>query len=91
VTVCTYNDDWVTNPPDEGRLASGATGRAVPVPVPVLWGDRDRLCMPGGANELAAAIPHARIEMLPGIGHTPQIECPDVIVATIEALLPHPE
>jgi pimeloyl-ACP methyl ester carboxylesterase len=47
--------------------------------------------MPGGANELAAAIPHARIEMLPGIGHTPQIECPDVIVATIEALLPHPE
>ncbi|HEX2129329.1 MAG TPA: alpha/beta hydrolase [Solirubrobacterales bacterium] len=56
------------------------------VPVTVLWGDTDRLCMPAGAEELARMLPDARIEMLEGVGHTPQIEVPDVVVAAIEDL-----
>jgi pimeloyl-ACP methyl ester carboxylesterase len=58
----------------------------ISVPVTVLWGDADRLCMPAGAKELAEMLPAARIEMLEGVGHTPQIEVPDVVVATIEEL-----
>lgn len=54
--------------------------------VTVLWGDRDRLCIPAGADDLATLLPHARIEMLEGIGHTPQIECPDVVANAIEEL-----
>ncbi len=53
------------------------------VPVTVLWGERDRLCLPEGAAELAAALPHARIEMLPGCGHTPQVEAPERVVEAI--------
>jgi pimeloyl-ACP methyl ester carboxylesterase len=56
------------------------------VPVTVLWGEADRLCMPAGAAELAAMLPAAKIEMLEGVGHTPQVEAPDVVVAAIEEL-----
>jgi pimeloyl-ACP methyl ester carboxylesterase len=56
------------------------------VPVTVLWGDADRLCMPAGAEKLAGMLPDARIEMLPGVGHTPQIECPDVVIRAIADL-----
>jgi pimeloyl-ACP methyl ester carboxylesterase len=55
-------------------------------PVTALWGDRDRLCMPAGAAELQQMLPHARIEMIPGCGHTPQIECPERVVAAIAEL-----
>ena len=58
----------------------------IKVPVTVLWGDSDRLCLPAGADELAEMLPAARIEMLEGVGHTPQIETPDVVVAAIEDL-----
>lgn len=58
----------------------------ITVPVTVLWGERDRLCIPDGAKELAAALPHARIEMLPWCGHTPQVEAPDRVIAAIAEL-----
>jgi len=59
---------------------------AIKVPVTVLWGNSDRLCIPSGAVELAKALPAARIEMLENVGHTPQVECPDVVVEAIAAL-----
>ena len=55
----------------------------IKAPVTVLWGDRDRLCMPDGAKDLQAMLPHARIEMIEGCGHTPQIECPELVTDTI--------
>jgi pimeloyl-ACP methyl ester carboxylesterase len=58
----------------------------IDVPAIVIWGDADRLCMPAGAWELAELLPEARIEMLPGVGHTPQIEAPEVVVAAIAEL-----
>jgi pimeloyl-ACP methyl ester carboxylesterase len=61
-------------------------GDAIKVPVSVIWGEADRLCPADGAELLAERLPHARIEMLPGIGHTPQIEAPDVVVAAIAEL-----
>ena len=67
-------------------LANPFDPERIEVPVIVLWGDRDRLCMPAGAAELAERLPHARVEMLPGVGHTPQIEVPEAVVAAIEEL-----
>ena len=58
----------------------------IKLPVCVIWGDRDRLCDPAGARELAEALPHARIRIVEGVGHTPQIEAPDVVVEEIRAL-----
>jgi pimeloyl-ACP methyl ester carboxylesterase len=59
---------------------------AINVPVTVIWGDRDRLCVPAGARILGDMLPHAKIVMLEGIGHTPQVEAPDVVVEAIEEL-----
>jgi pimeloyl-ACP methyl ester carboxylesterase len=69
--------DDLAEPFDSGRIE---------VPVHVIWGDRDRLTVPDGAAELAELIPHARIEMLAGVGHTPQAEAPDAVVAAIQGL-----
>jgi pimeloyl-ACP methyl ester carboxylesterase len=68
------------------ELADPFDPERIKAPVTVLWGDRDRLCIPAGAEDLRARLPHARIEMLPGIGHTPQIECPAVVANAVEAL-----
>ena len=61
-------------------------GAAIEVPVSVIWGEADRLCLIAGADELAEALPHARIAILPGVGHTPQVEAPDVVVGAIAEL-----
>ena len=68
------------------ELADPFDAEHIKAPVTVLWGDRDRLCIPAGADDLARLLPHARIEMLAGIGHTPQIECPDVVADAIADL-----
>jgi pimeloyl-ACP methyl ester carboxylesterase len=67
-------------------LAAPFDGERIEVPVHVIWGDRDRLTLPEGAAELAELIPHARIEMLAGVGHSPQVETPDIVVAAIDKL-----
>ena len=50
----------------------------------VLWGDRGRLCIPAGADDIQALLPGTQVEILGGIGHTPQIECPEVVADAIE-------
>jgi pimeloyl-ACP methyl ester carboxylesterase len=45
-------------------------------PVLVVWGDRDRLLFHAGAQAIIDAVPGARLELLPGIGHCPQVEAP---------------
>ncbi len=59
---------------------------AIQIPVTVIWGDRDRLCVPAGARTSAAVLPHAKIVMLEGVGHTPQVEAPHVVVEAIEEI-----
>jgi pimeloyl-ACP methyl ester carboxylesterase len=67
-------------------LADPFDGAAIEVPVNVIWGELDRLCPIAGADELAEAVPHAQIAVLPGVGHTPQVESPDVVVGAIAEL-----
>ncbi len=43
----------------------------------LVWGDRDRLVYHRGAEKVLGAVPGSRLELLPGIGHCPQVEAPD--------------
>ena len=52
----------------------------------VIWGELDRLCPVSGAEQLAERLPAAEIAVLPGVGHTPQVEAPDAVVEAIAAL-----
>ncbi len=58
-------------------------------PVLVVWGDRDRLLLYQGAQEIVETVPNARLELLPGIGHCPQVEAPgrltDLVLAFCDA------
>jgi pimeloyl-ACP methyl ester carboxylesterase len=67
-------------------LADPFDPERINVPVVALWGDRDRLCPPAGAERFAQMLPDAQIQMLEGVGHCPQLECPDVVADAIEGL-----
>jgi pimeloyl-ACP methyl ester carboxylesterase len=43
-------------------------------PVLVIWGEKDVMVNVSGAQRIAKAIPHSRVELLPDCGHCPQIE-----------------
>ena len=48
--------------------------QSIHVPVLLVWGDRDRLVFARGAQRVLEAVPEARLEVLEGIGHCPQVE-----------------
>jgi pimeloyl-ACP methyl ester carboxylesterase len=45
-------------------------------PVLVVWGERDRLLFHEGAQAIIDAVPGARLALLTGVGHCPQVEAP---------------
>src|SRR5947209_2299673 len=45
--------------------------------VMVVWGDRDRLVFHRGAQRILDEVPAARLELMPDVGHCPQVEAPD--------------
>jgi pimeloyl-ACP methyl ester carboxylesterase len=49
----------------------------ITTPVLLVWGDRDRLVFHHGAHRVLETVPEARLELLEGIGHCPQVEAPD--------------
>jgi pimeloyl-ACP methyl ester carboxylesterase len=49
----------------------------ISAPVLLVWGDRDRLVFHRGAERVLSQVPGARLELLRGIGHCPQVEAPD--------------
>ena len=63
------------------RLAS------VDLPVLVLWGESDRIVDPEYGRAYAEAIPGARFELLPGTGHVPQVETPELLIARISGFV----
>jgi pimeloyl-ACP methyl ester carboxylesterase len=60
-----------------------AAMRAVSAPVLLLHGEQDRLVSVRSAREAAARNPHWRLEVVPGVGHVPQLEVPDAVAAHI--------
>ncbi|GLZ46172.1 alpha/beta hydrolase [Actinomycetospora sp. NBRC 106375] len=59
-------------------------------PTVVLVGDRDRLCPQRHARAIAAALPDARLVLLPGAGHMINLERADEVAAHVAGLLAAP-
>ena len=62
----------------------------VRAPTLLLWGERDRLVPAANAAVWAAALPAARIELLPGAGHVPMVERPDEVSRLLREFLQAP-
>ena len=54
----------------------------------VIWGTDDRLVHPAYGDDFVAAIAGARLELVPGAGHLPQLEQPDRTIALVTGFLP---
>jgi pimeloyl-ACP methyl ester carboxylesterase len=52
-------------------------------PALLVSGARDRVTRPAGADQLAGALPHARLLRLDGVGHFPHLEAPDRVLPAI--------
>jgi 3-oxoadipate enol-lactonase len=77
--------------PDVFRAACGALAELdlrpelgrVKVPVLVLVGEHDEATPPPMSHELAAGLPHARLEIIAGCAHVPQLQSPQLFLDTI--------
>ena len=54
------------------------------MPTALIWGENDGLFSLKTARAMAAAIPHARLDVLPGCGHALHVECPRALVAALQ-------
>ncbi len=61
---------------------------AIKVPVVVITGDSDVTVSPARhSRAFAAAVPHARLIVLPGVGHMVQYAAPDLVTGEIAAMI----
>jgi pimeloyl-ACP methyl ester carboxylesterase len=51
----------------------------ISMPVSVIWGAQDRVAPPAYGEAFAAAIPHARLTIVPEAGHMPHWERPELV------------
>ena len=73
-----------------GELLTGehaAELARVLAPTLILWGARDVLVPASGAADLAAAMPRARLRVIPGAGHVPMLDRPDDLTSELRAFL----
>lgn len=56
-------------------------------PLLALQGENDEYGMPAQLDGIKEAVPHAEIEVMPGIGHFPQVEAPERIAERIAAFV----
>lgn len=54
------------------------------MPTMAIWGDSDAVIPVDHAYAVQQTRPDVRLEVLPGVGHFPQVECPMVVVDLIE-------
>jgi pimeloyl-ACP methyl ester carboxylesterase len=59
----------------------------IDVPTLLIWGDHDRLFPKEFALAYQAAIPGAKLVIIPKCGHVPQIEQPDAFIAALESFI----
>jgi len=58
-------------------------GQPLGVPVTIAWGERDRLLLPRQAERAAKELPGARLVRLPGCGHIPTFDHPELVTRVI--------
>ncbi|RWO33974.1 MAG: alpha/beta fold hydrolase, partial [Mesorhizobium sp.] len=56
-------------------------------PVKIIWGKDDPWIPLERGQALHALIPQASFETLPGVGHLPQLEAPDLVLERLNAFL----
>ncbi len=54
-------------------------------PVRILWGELDPWIPLERGRKLHRLVPQASFEVLPGVGHLPQLEAPELVVARVGA------
>jgi pimeloyl-ACP methyl ester carboxylesterase len=59
----------------------------IAAPTLIVWGKADRIIAPAYAQEFAARIASARIELIEGAGHLPQLEQTDAVAKAIRAFV----
>lgn len=69
-------------------LRAGAA--TLKLPALVLVGEHDEATPPPMARELAALVPHARLHVLEGCAHVPQLQAPEAFLAEVLAFLREP-
>lgn len=52
----------------------------IAVPTLLIWGEKDGITSREHHDEILEAIPGARLEVVPGAGHLPTVEAPEVVV-----------
>ena len=57
------------------------------VPTLLVWGDGDGITSRAHHEEIAAAIPGARLEVIAGAGHLPMLEQPDQVIPLLTAFI----
>ncbi|WP_027582488.1 alpha/beta fold hydrolase [Bradyrhizobium sp. Ai1a-2] len=62
--------------------------QGVKLPVLVLVGEHDEATPPPMSHELTAGLPDARLKIIPGCAHVPQLQAPEVFLDTIGDFLP---
>jgi 3-oxoadipate enol-lactonase len=60
----------------------------VKVPALVLVGEQDEATPPAMSHELAASLPDARLKIIAGCAHVPQLQAPGVFLTTVGDFLP---
>jgi pimeloyl-ACP methyl ester carboxylesterase len=65
------------------RRKAWAALHDIQAPVLLVHGERDRLVSVGSAREAARRLPQWTVDVLPGLGHLPQIEAPDRVASRI--------
>lgn len=55
----------------------------IKIPTVILWGDKDKTTPLSDARFIREAIPNSKLEILPGIGHKPHIEVPELLAQKI--------
>jgi len=71
--------DWLPellDPAQPSRSEDPEAYAAISVPVVALWGARDSITPLPQGERVVKLLPHARLEVMPGVGHIPQIEGP---------------
>ncbi|WP_319456472.1 MULTISPECIES: alpha/beta fold hydrolase [unclassified Mycobacterium] len=58
-----------------------------PRPTLIMWGDRDRILPPHHLDSARRLLPHAQTHLFTGIGHAPQLECPDEFADRVHAFI----
>ena len=61
--------------------------KEIKVPVLILWGEKDKITPLTDAYLIKKEIKFSQLEILPGVGHTPHLENPELLAQKIKEFL----